>query len=76
VNQTLLHAAGASPLRPSENPNKNLSKKEKQEAFCAFRWSGPGRTRQKETEQNSPELAPTRQNNFMFWARRRWPVLK
>ena len=53
----------ASPLRPSENQNKNLSKKEKQEAFCALPLVGPSRTRQRETAQSLPELGQ-RLNQF------------
>ena len=55
---------GLRPYNPLKTKNKNLSKKGKQEPRCAPRWSGPSRTRQKETAQNLPELVPVRRNRL------------
>ena len=48
---------------PSENQSGIFLRRKDKEHSAPSRWSGPSRTRHKETEQSLPELAPVRQDS-------------
>ncbi len=61
---------GLRPCDPSRSKTKTFPRRKNEKLHpkhpAPSRWSGPSMTRQKETEQNLPERASARYNNFMF----------
>jgi hypothetical protein len=61
---------GFAPATLPKNQNKTFLRRKNEKLHpkhpAPSRWSGPSMTRQKETEQNLPERASARYNNFMF----------
>jgi hypothetical protein len=61
---------GFAPATPLKSKTKTFLRRKNEKLHpkhpAPSRWSGPSMTRQKETEQNLPERASARYNNFMF----------